>query len=101
MSILVSSPSRCDTQRGRSRCVGSAGQKHQSELADLHLVAVGQYRRVHGFTVDVSAVEAARVNNRECAPYAAERGVGGADGDVVEEDIAIGVTTGRRGALVE
>ena len=38
-----------------------AGQKHQSKFADLHLVAVRRHRRVHGFTVDVSVVEAADV----------------------------------------
>jgi hypothetical protein len=72
-----------------------AGQKHQSKFADLHLVAVRQHRRVHGFTVDVRAVEAADVDNLEFAAYAPEFGVPAADGDVIEEDIAIRVTTGR------
>ena len=52
-----------------------AGQKHQSKFADLHLVAVRQHRRVHGFTVDVRAVEAADVDNLEFAAYAPELGV--------------------------
>ena len=78
-----------------------AGQKHQSKFADLHLVAVRQHRRAHGFTVDVRAVEAADVDNLEFAAYPPELGVPAADGDVIEEDIAIRVTTGRRGVLVE
>jgi hypothetical protein len=63
--------------------------------------SVRQHRPVHGFTVDVSAVEAADVDNLEFAAYAPELGVPAADGDVIEEDIAIRVTTGRRGGLVE
>jgi hypothetical protein len=60
-----------------------------------------QRRPVHGFTVDVRAVEAADVDNLEFAAYAPELGVPAADGDVIEEDLAIRVTTGRRGGLVE
>src|ERR1700754_1063438 len=78
-----------------------AGQKHQSKFADLHLVAVRQHRPVHGFTVDVRAVEAADVDNLEFAAYAPELGMSAADSDVIEEDIAIRVTTGRRGGPVE
>ena len=44
-----------------------AGQKHQSKFADLHLVAVRQHSPVHGFTVDVRAVEATDVDNLEFA----------------------------------
>jgi hypothetical protein len=58
-------------------------------------------RRVYGFAVDVSAVEAADVDNLEFAAHASELGVPAADGEVVEEDIAIRVTTGRRGGPVE
>jgi hypothetical protein len=51
--------------------------------------------------VDVSAVEAVDVDNLEFASYASELGVPAADGDVVKEDVAIGVTTGRHGGLVD
>jgi len=78
-----------------------AGQKHQSKFADLHLVAVRQHRPVHGFTVDVRAVEAADVDNLEFAAYPPELGMSAADSDVIEEDITIRVTTGRRGGPVE
>jgi hypothetical protein len=76
-------------------------QEHQSKFADLQLVAVGQYSRVHGFTVDIGAGEAADVDNPEFGVDAPELGVLAADGDVVEEDIAIRVTSGRRDGLVE
>ena len=75
--------------------VHGAGQEQQSKLADLHLVAVRQISRVNRFTVDVSAVEAADVDNLEFAAHAPELGVPAAYGDVVEEDIAVRVTTGR------
>src|ERR1700692_1063369 len=78
-----------------------AGQERQSKLADLHLVAVRQHSRVHRFTVDVSAVEAADVDNLEFAAHASELGVPAADGDVVEEDIAVRVTTDRSGDQVK
>jgi hypothetical protein len=77
-----------------------AGQKQQSKLADLHHVAVGRHSRVHRFAVDVGAVEAADVDNLEFAAYATELGVPPADRDVVEEDVAIRMTTGRRGGPV-
>jgi SMP-30/Gluconolactonase/LRE-like region len=78
-----------------------AGHEHQSKFADLHLVAVGQHSRVHGFTVDIDAGEAADVDNPEFGVDAPELGVPVADGAVVEEDIAIRVTSGRRDGLVE
>ena len=58
-----------------------AGQKHQPKFADLYLVAVRQHRPVHGFTVDVSAVEATDVDNLEFAAYAPELGMPAADSD--------------------
>src|ERR1700731_4294477 len=41
------------------------GREHQAELADLHLVAVEQHRRLHRLPVDVGAVEATDVHNLE------------------------------------
>jgi hypothetical protein len=79
-----------------------AGHEHQSKFSDLHLVAVGQHSRVDGFTVDIDAVEVADFDNPEFGVDAAEElGVLAADGDVVEEDIAIRLTSGRRDGLVE
>jgi hypothetical protein len=76
-----------------------ADQKQQSKLADLHQVAVGQHSRVHGFAIDVGAVEAADVDNLEFASYATELGVPPADRGVVEEDVAIRMTTAVMGGL--
>jgi len=86
---------------GHTRSVAGAwaGQKQQSKFADLHLVAVRQQRRLHWFAVDVSAVEAADVDNLKFVADAPELGVPAADGNVVEEDVAIPVATGRRRGL--
>ena len=43
------------------------GEKHQAVFADLDLVAVGQHRRLHRFTVEIGAVEAADVDYPEFA----------------------------------
>jgi hypothetical protein len=77
------------------------GQKHQAELADLHLVAVCQHSGIHRLTVDVRAVEAADVDDLELAALEPELSVTAADGDVVEEDIAVGMSAGRGGGLIE
>ena len=42
----------------RATMVLGLGQKRQAKLADLHLVAVDQHRRIHRLPVDVGAVEA-------------------------------------------
>src|SRR5918999_1021944 len=95
----------CVTSRARSRAGGLArartGQVHEAELADLHLVAPGQRRDVDRLAVDVGAVEAADVVHREAAALAVELHVPAADGDVVEEDVAVGVPAGGGDVLVE
>jgi hypothetical protein len=92
--------SRTGSSLRNAGCVAS--QEHQSKLADLQLVAVLQHSRGYGFAVYIGAVEAADVGNLESPlTNAAELGVSAADGDVVEEDFALRVTTGRRGGLVE
>ncbi len=77
------------------------GQEHQPELADLHLVAVGEDRGVDRFTVHVGAVEASDVDHLEVALVLTELGVPAADGHVVEEDVAVGMPSRRRRRLVE
>jgi len=77
------------------------GQEYQAEFADLHLVAVGQHGRVDRLAVDVGAVQAADVDNVELVGLQSEFSVPTADGDVVEEDVAVGMAAGRRGRLVE
>src|SRR3954463_4700714 len=66
------------------------GDKHQSELADLDLVAVAEGRRLHPLAVDIGAVEAADVTHGEDAALAMELGMPPGDGDIVEEDVAVG-----------
>ena len=68
----------------------------QPVLPDLDLVAVGQLDGVDPLAVDVRAVEAADVGDRE-APVgtAAELHVAARDGHVVQEDVALRVTAGR------
>src|SRR5262245_62260283 len=77
------------------------GQEYQAELADLHLITVGEHSRIDGLPVDVGAVEAADIDHLELAAFQPELGVPAADRDVVEEDVAVGMPTGRRGRLVE
>src|SRR4051794_25032875 len=66
-------------------------EEHQPELADLHLVAAAEGRRLHPLPVDVGAVEAAHVPDGEEAALAVELGVAPRHGDVVEEDVTVGV----------
>src|SRR3712207_9459287 len=91
--------------RAESRAGGLArartGQVDQAELADLHLVAPGQRRDVDRLAVDVGAVEAADVVHGEAAALTVELHVPAADGDVVEEDVAVGVPAGGGDVLVE
>src|SRR5690606_15965102 len=73
----------------------AAGEEHQPELADLHLVAVlQQHRPVDPVAVDVGAVEAADVADREALRTAAELRVPTGHGHVIEEDLALGVAAG-------
>ena len=76
-------------------------EKHQTEWADLDLVAVGQHRRLHRFTVEIGAVEAVDVDYPEFAILQPELGVASADGDVVEEDVAAGMTAGGGDRLIQ
>ena len=77
------------------------GEKDQAELAYLDFVAVGQDCRLHRLTVDVGAVEAADVDDLEFAVVSPEFGVPAADGDVIAEDVAVGVSAGGRHRLIQ
>src|SRR5271166_474686 len=72
------------------------GQKHQTKLADLDFVVVGQHGRVHGFAVDVRAVEAAGVDDAEFVVFTPELGVAAAHSDVVEKNVAVRMAARRR-----
>ena len=60
-----------------------------------------EHRRVHRLPVHVRAVEAADVDHDEVARVAPELGVPAGDGDVVEEDVAVGVAPGARRRAVQ
>src|SRR6202048_1790004 len=68
------------------------GREHQAELADLHLVAVEQHRRLHRLSVDVGAVEATDVHNLEFVVLPSELRMPAAHGDIVEKDVAAGMS---------
>src|SRR5258705_7848733 len=68
------------------------GRKHQAELADLPLVAAEQPRRLHRLPVDVGAVEATDVHNLEFAVLPSELRMPAAHGDIVEKDVAAGMS---------
>src|SRR3954451_4582100 len=78
-----------------------AAEEDEPVLADLHLVGVLQDHRVDTVAVDVGAVEASRVGDREVVALTGEGRVPPGDGHVVEEDLAVGVTAGGGDVLVE
>src|SRR4051794_25615284 len=75
-------------------CPGVAGEVHQTVLADLDLVATLKGDLVDAVTVHVGAVQAAHVRDRVAVAGTPELGVAPGHGDVVEEDLAVGVTAG-------
>src|SRR6266511_4835665 len=85
------------------RCFGeavaaiSAVQERHSVLADLYLVAVLELRRLDALPVDEGAVQAPLVLDEEAAVARDEHGVLARDGDVVEEDAAVGGAADRGG----
>src|SRR4029079_1544465 len=80
--------------RGEAVRAGSAAMSTvdvgQPVLADLQLVTVGEPGLVHALAVDIGAVQAVEVAHvgAVCLPFQ-ERVLAG-DGDVVEEDVAVG-----------
>jgi hypothetical protein len=79
----------------------TAGEEHQLELADLELVAGDELAVLHPLPVQVGAVQGADVVDGEAAGATADLGVAARDGDVVEEDVALGVASGGHRLLVE
>src|SRR5579862_23993 len=78
-------------RRGGSRVKVLAGQEQQPELADLDLVAPGQFRLLDALPVDVGAIEAAHVADGELGAPAVELRVPPGDRHVVEEDVTVRV----------
>src|SRR5688572_20546478 len=93
--------------RGRSRPMSagavaiSALQEGQLVLADLHLVAVLELGALDAAPVDVGAVEAPLVVEREALGVAGHDRVAPGDGHVVQEDLAFGTAPERRPVLLE
>src|SRR5436190_17690552 len=78
-----------------------SGEEHQLELADLQLVAGGQFRLVDALPVDVGAIEASVVVEVEPVVAPADLGVAAGHGHVVEKDVALGMAPGRGDVLVD
>ncbi len=72
------------------------GEEDEPVLADLDLVTVGELDPVDPVPVDVGAVQAADVADRERVAGAVELRVPPRDGHVVEEDLAVRVPAGGR-----
>ena len=82
------------------------GEEDQTELADLDLVAVDQHRGVDRFmidvsVIDVSVVEAVEVDEQELSVFQSKFDVVAADGGVVEEDVAAGMSAHRGQRLIQ
>src|SRR5581483_652832 len=78
-----------------------AGEEDELELPDLDLVAVGEHRVVGPLPVDVRAVERPDVPDAVAAAVTDELRMATADGDVVEEDVAVRVAPGRGDVALE
>jgi hypothetical protein len=76
-------------------------KENEPKLADLNLVAISQYRRIHGLPVDIGAVETTEVDDVEFVVLPTEFRVFAADGDFVEKDVAAGVPTRRCSWLIQ
>src|SRR5665648_1206171 len=81
--------------------LGSTGIEHQSELADLDLVASLQSGLIDPLPVDVGAVQGADVAHQEGTTLAVEGRMLARHRDVVKEDVTLGVTPGADLVRVE
>src|SRR5205823_4623040 len=70
-------------------------------FADLELVAVGQSVGFDAPSVDIGAVERAAVVEEVVGPALDEDRVIAGDGDVVEEDVAVGAATDAHAVLLQ
>src|SRR5947209_7348590 len=80
---------------------GSAVEVGEPVLADLNLVAVTEESRVDALAVDEGAVEAALILEPPAIAVLHEHRVPAGDGDVVEEDPALGRASDHGRALAE
>ena len=75
--------------------------ERQLELADLELVTGGELRRFHPLSIHVRPVQASHVVDEELAVVPPELRVPSRHGDVVQEDVALGMPSRRRDVLVD
>src|SRR5699024_8697369 len=68
------------------------GQQHHPELTDLNLVPAAQLGFVDRLPVDVGAVQTAHVANTETVATPEEFHMATGNGDVVQKDVAVGMT---------
>ena len=80
---------------------GRAQHEGQHEPADLELVEVTERGDVDPLVVDVGAVERPGVAHLVAPVVAGDLGVAARDGDVVEEDVGVGMAPERRHRAVE
>src|SRR4051794_37987782 len=87
----------------RSPCSGvlRIGEEHQPELADLDLVTAGKTGLIDPLPVDIGAVEAPHVPDREDVSAPIELGMSARHGHIVEKDVALRVAPGRGAVTVE
>jgi hypothetical protein len=81
-------------------CLCGIGQpERQLKLSALQLVAVDQHGRLDRLPVDVSAVEAAEVDDSNSAVRPPQLCVVATHRDLIEEDVAAGMAAYRRHRL--
>src|SRR5699024_2946889 len=73
----------------------------KSELSDRNLISHFQLLGVAWLAVDISAVERSHIDDLELVAINAEFRVTARNGDVIEEDICLGVATSGGRGLVE
>src|SRR5262245_23529946 len=86
-----SSPSTSPIDRNPVSVASGIGalEEHESELADLHLVAVAERGALDALLVDIGAVERTRVGDHVALGGALHLGMTARHGDVVERDLAV------------
>src|SRR5680860_701066 len=93
--------SDCAKPRSAALLGGGRDERDQLELADLDLVTGCEQLILHTCAVDVGAVEAAHVMESHPLTVPAELGMTPADGDVVQEDVAVRMPPHRHDLAVE
>jgi len=67
-------------------------EEHQSELAYLEFIPAVELGLLNALPVEIRAIETTDIVDGECGSVVVHLGVTAGNGDVVEEDVAVGVT---------